>query len=72
MMVADIVYFASLASAALVSTAVLLRQFFHGDLAEPDKGVPRLAAGAASPATAGLRPGVARVTAAGAHRRRAA
>ena len=34
MAVADIMYFGTLASAALVSTVVLLRQFFRGDLIE--------------------------------------
>jgi hypothetical protein len=72
MTAADILYFASLAGAAFISAAVLLRQFFRGDLAEPDKGVRRVDAGSASRATPGRRPAVARVTAAATHRRRAA
>jgi len=65
MTVADILYFASLASAAFISTAVLLRQYFRGDLAEHDAGVRRLDAASAPRATH-------RVTAAGTHHRRAA
>ena len=39
--VADIAYFGALASAALVSAVILLRQFLRGDFAEPDATVPR-------------------------------
>lgn len=39
MAVADIIYFSTLASAALVSAVVLLRQFFRGDLMELDRSV---------------------------------
>jgi hypothetical protein len=72
MTVADILYFASLASAAFISTAVLLRQFFHGDLAEHRKGIRRRAARSALRTTPGRRLAVARLTVTGAHRRRAA
>lgn len=39
MVVADIIYFGNLASAALVSTVALLRQFLRGDLIELDTSV---------------------------------
>jgi hypothetical protein len=72
MAVADIFYFASLASAALISTAVLLRQYLHGDLAEPARGAQRADAAPAARATPGRRLAGARADAVGTHRRRAA